>query len=229
MSGFYVGYFPKAPRELARFVIRIVAGIFLLAIAICAVLVLAQAPFAAAKFEYGISRAYEGMVYSKPYPMLIAGGSQFLLVAPGKHGFSAPPDGRAKLNATLIERGPDAMLEVSQIERLSSSEEQLNEVSLGSVDIAGEIVDSKCYLGVMNPGATKVHRDCATRCISGGVPPALVARDSMGAVQFILVTGIDVLPYVAESVEVSGTLSRVGSKLILHAKGIKRVNSVIPE
>jgi hypothetical protein len=27
--------------------------------------------------------------------------------------------------------------------------------------LTGEIVDSKCYLGVMNPGQGKVHRDCA--------------------------------------------------------------------
>ena len=37
----------------------------------------------------------------------------------------------------------------------------------------GEIVDSKCFLGVMNPGERVVHRDCAIRCLSGGVPPML--------------------------------------------------------
>ena len=40
--------------------------------------------------------------------------------------------------------------------------------------LTGEIVDSKCYLGVMNPGRGKVHRDCASRCVSGGIPPALL-------------------------------------------------------
>ena len=32
-------------------------------------------------------------------------------------------------------------------------------VDFGEVTLAGEIVDSKCYLGVMNPGNGKVHRD----------------------------------------------------------------------
>ncbi len=45
------------------------------------------------------------------------------------------------------------------------------------VTLHGEIVDSKCHTGVMNPGRGKVHRDCAVRCLSGGVPPVLVESD----------------------------------------------------
>jgi len=41
------------------------------------------------------------------------------------------------------------------------------------VTLNGEIVDSKCFLGVMNPGERTVHRDCAIRCLSGGIPPML--------------------------------------------------------
>ena len=42
---------------------------------------------------------------------------------------------------------------------------------LDTFTLIGEIVDSKRYLGVMNPGNGKVHRDCAVRCLSGGIPP----------------------------------------------------------
>lgn len=45
-------------------------------------------------------------------------------------------------------------------------------------------MDSKCYLGVMNPGKGKVHRDCASRCISGGIPPIFVTT---AGEQFLLV------------------------------------------
>jgi hypothetical protein len=38
-------------------------------------------------------------------------------------------------------------------------------------DISGEIVDPKCYFGVMKPGEGKPHRSCAIRCIAGGIPP----------------------------------------------------------
>ena len=50
--------------------------------------------------------------------------------------------------------------------------------NLGPVTVEGEIVDSKCYLGVMNPGQGKVHRDCAARCLSGGIPPLLISSDT---------------------------------------------------
>jgi hypothetical protein len=92
------------------------------------------------------------------------------------------------------------------------------------VELRGEIVDSKCYLGVMNPGDGKVHRDCAARCISGGIPPALVARDRDGRVRLVPITGpggvsinARVLPYVAEPVFVRGSLFRLGHQLRIEA------------
>jgi len=97
-------------------------------------------------------------------------------------------------------------------------------ISLGTVRLRGEIVDSKCYLGVMNPGNGKVHRDCAVRCISGGAPPVFVARDASGETQVLLLVGSDgralnreVLSFVAEPVEISGEVVRSGSNLILKA------------
>jgi hypothetical protein len=85
-------------------------------------------------------------------------------------------------------------------------------------------VDAKCYLGVMTPGESKVHRDCAIRCISGGVPPAFLARDASGEVKILLLVGADgralsreVLRYAAEPLELSGDLLRAGSTLTLKA------------
>ena len=96
---------------------------------------------------------------------------------------------------------------------------------LGPVTLRGEIVDSKCYLGVMNPGNGKVHRDCAVRCISGGAPPAFVARDAEGDSRVLLLVGSDgrqlnreVLSFVAEPIEVTGELLRSGANLILKAE-----------
>jgi len=39
----------------------------------------------------------------------------------------------------------------------------------------GQIVDPKCYLGVMKPGEGKPHSDCAIRCIDGF--PLLLPKD----------------------------------------------------
>lgn len=41
---------------------------------------------------------------------------------------------------------------------------------LGSISLLREIIDPKCYFGVMKPDYGKVHRSCAIRCIAGGIP-----------------------------------------------------------
>ena len=78
----------------------------------------------------------------------------------------------------------------------------------------------------MNPGAGKVHRACATRCISGGVPPILAVRAEGGGGDFhhILLVGErgqavnqEILPFVAEPVEITGTLEKSGDLWILRA------------
>ena len=49
--------------------------------------------------------------------------------------------------------------------------------STGVTALTGEIVDPKCYFGVMKPGEGKAHRSCAIRCLAGGIPPVLHASD----------------------------------------------------
>ena len=97
---------------------------------------------------------------------------------------------------------------------------QVPTIDLGAVTVTGEIVDSKCYLGVMNPGNGKVHRDCAARCISGGIPPIFVSLD--GEHQFLLV-GPDgnaiaanaLREFVAEPITLTGeALGRGESRLL---------------
>ena len=230
---FYVGYLQKAPASLAKAVIRIVTGMVIAGFAIGAALILDQAPFADSKFEFGVYRDYSGTIQEWPYPILRTSDSSFLLVAPGKHGLSAAVRGlqgkSVGLRGALIERGRDRMLEVlpgSLRETTATSLKTFDgPIDLGSVRLRGEIVDSKCYLGVMNPGNGKVHRDCAVRCISGGAPPAFVARDASGETRVLLMVGSDgralnreVLPFVAEPLEISGELVRSGSHLILKAE-----------
>jgi len=201
-------------------------------LAVGALLIFDQPPFAASKFEYGEYREYSGVIEEWPYPILLTSDSSFLLVAPGKHGLSAVVKGlqgmSIRLKGSLIERGPDRMLEVLPGSMQDTPPLHVRNASepidLGSVRLRGEIVDSKCYLGVMNPGNGKVHRDCAVRCISGGAPPAFVARDASGDTRTLLLVGPDgralnqdVLPFVAEPLEISGKLVRSGSILVLKA------------
>lgn len=232
VEAFYVGYQPSAPYQIRRRMLRTVAILGAGCIGFAAFLVLAQAPFAASRFEFGQYRAYEGELVEWPYPMLLTPDGHYLLVGTGKFGVSGLLHGRdgqgARLRGSLIERDGQRMLEVEpaslQFAPLDKRSKHLSG-DLGKVTLTGEIVDTKCYLGVMNPGSGKVHRGCAVRCISGGAPPAFLVRDAAGETHLLLLVGSDgrqlsreVLDYVAEPVTISGLLTRRGESLILKAE-----------
>jgi hypothetical protein len=118
------------------------------------------------------------------------------LVSPGKFGPSvalgtAAP-GWVTLAGTLIERERWRMIEIvhGSLRARDSRPPAVAAPTWRERALTGEIVDSKCFLGVMNPGERTVHRDCATRCISGGVPPMLAYRDQAGS-HLALLLGAD--------------------------------------
>lgn len=240
---FYVGYQAHAPAGIARFLRGRVAVLVAVAAAIAIVLATSQGRFAQSFFEFGNVRAFEGHVSEFPYPTLLVprpgttGGelpfSRYLLVATGKHGaadLTAGLDGRAvRIEGTLIHRDGQTMIEVAEtgVRPLSAtaSPGAPATASAGRHTLAGEIVDSKCYLGVMKPGHTKPHRACAIRCISGGIPPVFVARDEHGSVMHLLMVGEDgrtlnreVLPFVADPLVLDGEIVRDGGLLILRTE-----------
>jgi hypothetical protein len=155
------------------------------------------------------------------------------LVAPWKFGLDleaiAPLDGKAvSLKGTLIYRGNQTMIEVVsnsiQPTDVANITALPQVVPLGRQTLIGEIVDSKCFLGVMNPGQLTPHRACAIRCISGGVPPVLLVRQKDGPAIYLLLVSAEgkpvnkqVLDRVAEPVEITGEVERQGELLILKA------------
>lgn len=76
--------------------------------------------------------------------------------------------------------------------------------------LIGEIIDPKCYFGAMKPGSGKIHKSCAVRCISGGIPPVLKVDVNGNNEYYILYSengkyvNQEVLEYVAENVEIRG-------------------------
>src|SRR6266436_7200767 len=237
MNDFYVGYLPKAPTALARFVRRVIILLGLLAVTAALLLVVRQMPFANSTFEYGKVRSFEGVVVTQPFPTLLVARpgavgqqdkySRYLLVAPGKHGADdlvASFDGKqVRLQGQLIYREGGTMVEITPgsitvVDAAPADQETTRD--LGAVRLTGEIVDSKCYLGVMNPGQGKVHRDCAARCLSGGIPPIFVSTS--GHEQFLLVgldgrtLGRDALrEFIAEPIQIQGELLETGSTQLL--------------
>src|SRR5260370_29635769 len=237
MNDFYVGYLPKAPTALARFVRKIIIMLGVLAVTAALVLVVAQMPFANSAFEYGKLRNFEGVVVTQPFPTLLVARpgeiwqqdkySRYLLVAPGKHGAEdlvASFDGKqVRLQGQLIYREGGTMVEITpgSIAVIDTAPAvQATTRDLGTVTVTGEIVDSKCYLGVINPGQGKGHRDCAARCLSGGIPPIFVTTD--GHEQFLLVglnglaLGRDALrEFIGEPITIRGeVLVRGDSRLL---------------
>ena len=180
---------------------------------------------------------------SEPYPHLLVqrpgqateAASTYYLVAPFKFGLKqesiAALDGKpVTLKGTLIYRGNQTMIEARPESIVASAQDERHARSdapyqnLGRQTLIGEIVDSKCFLGVMNPGQLAPHRACAVRCISGGIPPVLLVRQKNGSPIYFLLVSSDgrpvnkqVLNMVAEPVEISGEVVRQGDLLILHA------------
>ena len=215
---FYIGYLPKAPPALGRFVAFIVAALFAIGLMAALLLIFSQSPFAASVFEYQQYKDYTGTIESWPYPVLLTGNHRYLLVAPGKHGFTEKAM-HVRLKGASIHRDGIEMLEVlpgSLMPIDDATRAPDAEVDLGSVRLTGEIVDSKCFLGVMNPGQGKVHRDCAARCISGGIPPAFVVHDALGESKTILLTGASG-KQIGEPIQIAGRLIRKGSMYVLQA------------
>jgi hypothetical protein len=203
----------------------------------------AQRTIGVSAFEWGEVKEFSGILRNTPYPRLLVARpgmtgtnsvySSYLLVKPYKFGF--PPDVARRFNGypvtlrgTLIYRNGQTMLETHEdwikpaSQRPAETPTELN--SLGRQTLRGEIVDSKCYLGVMNPGEYIPHRACAIRCISGGIPPVFVVRRSNGPpLHYLLVSaeGLslnkEVLGFVAEPMEITGEVQGQGELLILRA------------
>ena len=239
---FYVGYLPAAPARLARFLRgRVLA---LLAGSLVVILVVAwnQEPPARARFEYGLVQPIGGVVFERPYPMLFTrernGTRTWLLAAEYKRGADSMTQGlhgrTVITNATRIYRGNVGMLELHGLAASDSvTAGGIEEHDLGEVTLTGEVVDSKCWSGAMNPGEGPTHRLCALRCLRGGLPPLLSGRDTGGDTVTALLVGpggvrIDSLlhPVVATAVQVTGRLRSVGTLLVLEADpaSIRRVS-----
>ncbi|HEV8599656.1 MAG TPA: Rieske 2Fe-2S domain-containing protein [Gemmatimonadales bacterium] len=228
---FYIGYQDRAPAAVARHTRRAVTLIGVLAAGTIVSLALAQEPFADSRFEYGQPRTIVGRITARPYPRLEvpspAGVTQYLLAAAGKHGAAslvAPFDGRVvRLVGSLAQRGTAKLLEVDSIASgAGSAVPAVAQRALGDFELRGEIVDSKCWTGVMNPGQGKTHLDCAVRCLSGGLTPLLVIRDSTGRESHLILTDAQgaplprsFLPAVGRPVAVQGQVLREGELLFL--------------
>lgn len=243
----YVGYLP-VPAGVRRF-LRIWVPVVLWIVAIAAVVMARTQPTpGAAVWESTEERLVTGLLTARPYPMLYVSdrgdgrAGYVLLVEVGKHGGgkrAARFDGKhITVSGWMLHRDGRFMLEMAPgdgaIREVGEAWEggEAVRAALGRVTLRGEIVDSKCFLGAMKPGHGKTHKECATLCISGGIPPMFVVRGAGGEATYFLLTSEDGGPLgseawamIADPVEVSGELEDVGGtkRLRVRAGDIRRL------
>ncbi len=255
---FYIGYLPTAPAGLGKMMRKVINLLLAFASVAAIVLVIAQKPFYPSVFEFGNVRTFEGIVKAHPYPTLLVvrpGGagaspvySQYYLAGYGKFGAADLVKGmdgkRVQVQGALIYRDGQTMIKiegVNAVKPLGDVSTVLESFSLnsqfgknlGTFQLTGEIVDSQCYLGVMNPGEGKPHKECAVRCISGDVPPIFVVKNSEGVASYFLLVSHEgktvnqeILPLVADPVQITGEVIQYENLLVLRAdpKTYKRLN-----
>ncbi|MEQ1677707.1 MAG: hypothetical protein ABL876_13445, partial [Chitinophagaceae bacterium] len=214
-SEFYIGWQPKAPLGFARTVRK--AVLVLLAFVIVAALVLAlqQKKFSTASFEFGQLTEIRGIYQNDPVPSLKVisrqdafGYTSYItmpLVGYGKFGAEGVIKELEKKNnisldkkevtfkGTLIYNDGKTLLQIDKNDHpmihVTAAAPQPEPVvkALGAVTLTGEVLDPKCYFGVMKPGYGKPHRDCAIRCIAGGMSPVFYVRNENGEADYYLI------------------------------------------
>ncbi len=247
---FYIGWQEKMGDEHRRFLRKRIILFFALIPVFVFLLVFFQKGFNTHSFQLGKTSQISGLYYNIPYPMLIADEGQLpegisneiLLVGFGKVGANATMNKiqertgslhrkKIVLAGTLIKGDGKTLMELTQkddslIQQLeATSKKEINLTPKEFISVKGEILDPKCYFGVMKPGEGKIHKSCAIRCISGGIPPVFryEPEDNNQDYKYYLMLdkqgsplNKETLKYVAEKVSVTGTTNKFSSWDILY-------------
>ncbi len=242
-GAFYIGWMATAPKLFSRFIRKYLLIILPLIILLAGILALSQKKFGTGNFEFGQLTEVTGIYFSHPVPCIkvingkdIWGNPSYLtipLVGYGKHGAVGMMadieteknislnQKKLTLKGTLLYNDGKTILQINKndspvgnISSASAPSELLPvKKELGVFKVKGEIIDPKCYFGVMKPGEGKVHRDCAIRCILGGIPPMLAVTNDRGESNYYILVGPHGEPmnqavqdFVAEPVEINAKL-----------------------
>ena len=164
---FYVGYL-KTPRALLAFLAIVVGGVLGVSAVLAVTLVVAQDDWGDAGFQWGDGyQTRTGILKVEPYPVLFLPpdaaypqGRAIPLSGEGKRGVrdkAADLDGKpVDIGGFLLRAGDRDMLQVGGEVDLRPARDRSalagfsgpSSEAVGKRTLRGEIVDSKCYLGV---------------------------------------------------------------------------------
>jgi hypothetical protein len=258
-SEFYIGWQPKAPASFAKHVKKVLLILFPIALLVGYLLSASQKTFSTANFEFGKLTEVKGIYFNEPVPLLkISDGKGGYITIPlvgyGKHGAETALLDYEKVNnislnkkeltlkGTLLYSDGKTLIQIDKNENpvisisnqpADSSKILPSAKDLGWTSIRGEIIDPKCFFGVMKPGEGKVHKDCAIRCILGGIPPVLKVQNEKGENNYYLIVGPNgekmneaVKNFVAEPVEIKARAVQQDDWIILYTakENIERIS-----
>jgi hypothetical protein len=234
---FFIGYNWPLPAATSRVLRRVGGGLAIGAVGLAGALAAGHRPLEGGNFEFGHVSEHHGAVIAHPVPMLHRDDGRRpwpLLVAPGKHGADDLVRGLDRqdvaVQATRISRGDWEMLEMRSVNaglkprrHRATDREKGVEAGLqprGQITLTGEIVDSKCFLGVMVPGEGVTHRGCAALCLRGGIPAALHVKQKNGPSSLYLIAGSvatrdSAIAWAGEVVEMTGMVTQLGGWQVL--------------
>ncbi|MEL6656284.1 MAG: hypothetical protein AAFP77_04145 [Bacteroidota bacterium] len=245
---FYIGWQEDMPEPTRKFLRPIIIALMILLPLLAISVVYWQQPFNDHNFEFGQLTEISGTYHDLPYPTLVADkgilaeglSTSILLVGYGKFGAegiisdmeaahgSSLNGKNVSLRGTLIYGDDRTLLELTeQADALVQVGEQtstaLRMQSLSPISVSGEVIDPKCYFGVMKPGEGKTHKSCAIRCISGGIPPVLKQEVAAGSYEYYLIQDAQgrpvnekILSLVGEQVRLNGQTSEANGWKVLY-------------
>jgi len=213
---FYIGWIPAAPEGFSKHVRKVVIALVILVVAAGIILSLSQRKFSTSSFEYGQLTEVKGIYRQFPVPSIkvmtekdVFGNSSYItmpLVGYGKFGAEGViadlekekniilDNKEVRLKGTLLYSDGKTLLQIDKNDdpliQVSNGDAKNNSTvikELGTVQLTGEVLDPKCYFGVMKPGYGKPHRDCAIRCIAGGMSPVFWVRNERGEANYYLI------------------------------------------
>lgn len=214
-----------------------------------------QKPFNNSTFELVTATKVIGIFHENPYPMLrvqVAEKSfkNILLLGFGKQNANPflekireeTPNLNGKkvsIEGNLIYYNGKTLLQITDEEKVVLIDDSqtilpLKEV-ISSMTFQGEIIDPKCYFGVMKPGEGKIHRSCAVRCISGGIPPVFATTDGNNVARYFLLTDLEgnpinnqVLSHIGKPSDITGIVEKMEDWYVLkiNPKNIKELGVV---
>ncbi len=240
---FYIGYSPKAPKRLVRFVLAFILVLFIVGAGTAYFLSFSHRTINNGVYEYGELTEITGKLYLDPIPYIRikegAIGKNIMLIDFGKFGARESVEKMreavggdlnkvdVKIRGTLIYHDGFTLMELTESENAlishSPSESEMFIRPLINKKLQGEIVDPKCYFGSMKPSQSKPHRSCASLCIAGGIPPVLVVPTPDNTAEYYILKGEDgrdvnqeILDKVAQSVTITGMSTKLNEWNILY-------------